>query len=79
MYPYIRDTINEKQVLLEWHPQPGEDKPPVPLLKDNDKQTLLHYAVACEREVISECLVKHNTDTELKDNDGSFSHDICNI
>ncbi|XLR38510.1 hypothetical protein S83_023170, partial [Arachis hypogaea] len=33
MYPYIRDTINEKQVLLEWHPQPGEDKPPVPLLK----------------------------------------------
>ncbi|XLR01002.1 hypothetical protein HN51_055816, partial [Arachis hypogaea] len=33
IYPYIRDTINEKQVLFEWHPQPGEDKPPVPLLK----------------------------------------------
>ena len=33
MYPYIRDAVDEKQVLLEWHPQPGEDKPPVPLLK----------------------------------------------
>ncbi|XLS92922.1 hypothetical protein HN51_068930, partial [Arachis hypogaea] len=32
-YLYIRDVVNEKQVLLEWHPQPGEDKPPVLLLK----------------------------------------------
>lgn len=33
MYPHIRNAIEMKQVLLEWHPQPGEDKPPVPLLK----------------------------------------------
>lgn len=35
MYPYIREAIDKKHVLLEWHPQPGEDKPPVPLLKVN--------------------------------------------
>jgi DNA polymerase-1 len=33
MYPYIRQAVDNKEVLLEWHPQPGEDKPPVPLLK----------------------------------------------
>jgi len=33
MYPYIREAVKRKEVLLEWHPQPGEDKPPVPLLK----------------------------------------------
>ncbi|KAL5141797.1 DNA polymerase I A, chloroplastic [Glycine soja] len=33
MYPHIREAIEKKEVLLEWHPQPGEDKPPVPLLK----------------------------------------------
>jgi DNA polymerase I len=33
MYPYIREAVEKKEVLLEWHPQPGEDKPPVPLLK----------------------------------------------
>lgn len=33
MYPHIREALNKKEVLLEWHPQPGEDKPPVPLLK----------------------------------------------
>lgn len=33
MYPHIRDAVEQKHVLLEWHPQPGEDKPPVPLLK----------------------------------------------
>lgn len=33
MYPHIRKAIEDKRVLLEWHPQPGEDKPPVPLLK----------------------------------------------
>ena len=35
MYPHIREAVEKKQVLLEWHPQPGEDKPPVPLLKVN--------------------------------------------
>ncbi|KAF4351145.1 hypothetical protein F8388_004675 [Cannabis sativa] len=33
MYPHIREAVKNKQVLLEWDPQPGEDKPPVPLLK----------------------------------------------
>ncbi|KVH99126.1 3'-5' exonuclease domain-containing protein [Cynara cardunculus var. scolymus] len=33
MYPYIRDAVESKEVLLEWHPQPGEESPPVPLLK----------------------------------------------
>ncbi|WJX77971.1 DNA-directed DNA polymerase [Trifolium repens] len=28
MYPYIRQAVDNKEVLLEWHPQPGEDKPP---------------------------------------------------
>ncbi|KAH1054026.1 hypothetical protein GLYMA_08G313400v4 [Glycine max] len=37
MYPYIREAVERKEVLLEWHPQPGEDKPPVPLLKVNYK------------------------------------------
>lgn len=26
-------SVEHKNVLLEWYPQPGEDKPPVPLLK----------------------------------------------
>lgn len=51
MYPYIRQAINEKQVLLEWHPQPGEDKPPVPLLKDafaseRRKAKMLNFSIA---------------------------------
>lgn len=33
MYEYIRSDIEEGKVLLEWLPQPGEVKPPVPLLK----------------------------------------------
>ncbi|RVW42895.1 DNA polymerase I A, chloroplastic/mitochondrial [Vitis vinifera] len=33
MYPHIREAVEKREVLLEWHPQPGEDKPPVPLLK----------------------------------------------
>lgn len=33
MYPYIRDAVDSKEVLLEWHPQPGQESPPVPLLK----------------------------------------------
>lgn len=35
MYPYIREAVDNNEVLLEWYPQPGEDKPPVPLLKVN--------------------------------------------
>ncbi|PWA45589.1 PolI-like B DNA polymerase [Artemisia annua] len=33
MYPYIRDAIEGKEVLLESHPQPGQESPPVYLLK----------------------------------------------
>lgn len=33
MYPHIRKAVDNGEVLLEWHPQPGQDKPPVPLLK----------------------------------------------
>ncbi|KAF1891501.1 hypothetical protein Lal_00012390 [Lupinus albus] len=51
MYPYIRKAVEEKQVLLEWHPQPGEDKPPVPLLKDafaseRRKAKMLNFSIA---------------------------------
>jgi DNA polymerase I len=33
MYDYISKAVQENKVLLEWKPRPGEDKPPVPLLK----------------------------------------------
>ncbi|KAK7276808.1 hypothetical protein RIF29_17954 [Crotalaria pallida] len=51
MYPYIREAVEKKQVLLEWHPQPGEDKPPVPLLKDafgseRRKAKMLNFSIA---------------------------------
>ncbi|XP_057430438.1 DNA polymerase I A, chloroplastic/mitochondrial-like isoform X3 [Lotus japonicus] len=51
MYPYIREAVHEKQVLLEWYPQPGEDKPPVPLLKDafaseRRKAKMLNFSIA---------------------------------
>lgn len=36
MYQHIQEAVEQKKVLLEWHPQSGEEKPPVPLLK-------LHY------------------------------------
>ncbi|XP_057506987.1 LOW QUALITY PROTEIN: DNA polymerase I A, chloroplastic/mitochondrial-like [Actinidia eriantha] len=51
MYPHIREAVEQKQVLLEWHPQPGEDKPPVPLLKDafgseRRKAKMLNFSIA---------------------------------
>ncbi|KAK7316740.1 hypothetical protein RJT34_00422 [Clitoria ternatea] len=51
MYPYIREAVETGQVLLEWHPQPGEDKPPVPLLKDafaseRRKAKMLNFSIA---------------------------------
>ena len=33
MYQHIREAVEEERVILEWHPQPGQEKPPVPLLK----------------------------------------------
>ncbi|KAM7504160.1 hypothetical protein LguiB_003064 [Lonicera macranthoides] len=51
MYPHIRDAVEQKHVLLEWHPRPGEDKPPVPLLKDafaseRRKAKMLNFSIA---------------------------------
>ncbi|KAK9269005.1 hypothetical protein L1049_000773 [Liquidambar formosana] len=51
MYPHIREAVEQKLVLLEWHPQPGEDEPPVPLLKDafaseRRKAKMLNFSIA---------------------------------
>ncbi|XP_056694182.1 DNA polymerase I A, chloroplastic/mitochondrial [Spinacia oleracea] len=51
MYPYVREAIQRKEVILEWHPQPGEEKPPVPLLKDafgseRRKAKMLNFSIA---------------------------------
>ncbi|CAO2189586.1 unnamed protein product [Urochloa humidicola] len=51
MYQHIRDAVDEKKVLLEWHPQPGQEKPPVPLLKDafgaeRRKAKMLNFSIA---------------------------------
>jgi DNA polymerase-1 len=34
MYSHVRKAVEEGKVLLEWDRQPGEEKPPIPLLKD---------------------------------------------
>lgn len=51
MYAHVREAVEEKRVLLEWHPQPGEKKPPVPLLKDafaaeRRKAKMLNFSIA---------------------------------
>ncbi|KAM3302499.1 DNA polymerase I B, chloroplastic/mitochondrial [Capsicum chacoense] len=51
MYPHIREAVEKGKVLLEWHPEPGEDKPPVPLLKDafgseRRKAKMLNFSIA---------------------------------
>ncbi|KAG2577070.1 hypothetical protein PVAP13_6NG079600 [Panicum virgatum] len=51
MYQHIRDAVDENKVLLEWHPQPGQEKPPVPLLKDafgaeRRKAKMLNFSIA---------------------------------
>lgn len=51
MYPHIRKAVEQKDVLLEWHPQPDEDKPPAPLLKDafaseRRKAKMLNFSIA---------------------------------
>ncbi|AQK93396.1 DNA polymerase I B chloroplastic/mitochondrial [Zea mays] len=33
MYQHIRETVKEEKVILEWHPQPDQEKPSVLLLK----------------------------------------------
>ncbi|CAL9136064.1 unnamed protein product [Musa textilis] len=51
MYAHVREAVEKQSVLLEWHPQPGEDKPPVPLLKDafgseRRKAKMLNFSIA---------------------------------
>ncbi|CAA3006716.1 DNA polymerase I B, chloroplastic mitochondrial-like [Olea europaea subsp. europaea] len=51
MYPHIREAVEQKHVLLEWHPEPGEYKPPAPLLKDafaseRRKAKMLNFSIA---------------------------------
>ncbi|KAJ4745777.1 DNA polymerase I [Rhynchospora pubera] len=51
MYDHIRKAVEEEKVLLEWHPQPGQEKPPVPLLKDafgseRRKAKMLNFSIA---------------------------------
>ncbi|KAK8602817.1 hypothetical protein V6N13_085019 [Hibiscus sabdariffa] len=51
MYSHILEAVEKGQVLLEWHPQPGEEKPPVPLLKDafgseRRKAKMLNFSIA---------------------------------
>lgn len=33
MYSHVRRAVENGDVILEWEPKPGEQKPPVPLLK----------------------------------------------
>lgn len=51
MYPHIREAVENKRVLLEWHPQPGEEKPPVPLLKVMDVKNLSFFCQKKERKI----------------------------
>ncbi|KAF2547848.1 hypothetical protein F2Q70_00022811 [Brassica cretica] len=57
MYPHIREAVENGQVLLEWHPQPGQEKPPVPLLKDafaseRRKAKMLNFSIAYGKTAI---------------------------
>ncbi|KZV33486.1 DNA polymerase I B, chloroplastic/mitochondrial-like [Dorcoceras hygrometricum] len=50
MYPHIREAVERKDVHLEWHPQPGEDGPPAPLLyafaSVKRKAKMLNFSIA---------------------------------
>ncbi|KAG8639707.1 DNA polymerase I A, chloroplastic/mitochondrial [Manihot esculenta] len=51
MYQHIHEAVDKGEVLLEWYPQPGEDKPPAPLLKDafgseRRKAKMLNFSIA---------------------------------
>jgi len=51
MYEHVRDAVHEKKVLLERDPLPGQEKPPVPLLKDafgaeRRKAKMLNFSIA---------------------------------
>ncbi|KAM0917142.1 hypothetical protein ACQ4PT_009698 [Festuca glaucescens] len=51
MHQHIREAVEEERVLLEWDPQPGQEKPPVPMLKDafgaeRRKAKMLNFSIA---------------------------------
>lgn len=51
MYAHVREAVEKRRVLLEWYPQTGEEKPPVPLLKDafaaeRRKAKMLNFSIA---------------------------------
>uniref|UniRef100_A0A1D1XWU1 DNA-directed DNA polymerase n=1 Tax=Anthurium amnicola TaxID=1678845 RepID=A0A1D1XWU1_9ARAE len=51
MYEHVREAVDQGRVLLEWHPHPGEEKPPAPLLKDafaveRRKAKMLNFSIA---------------------------------
>jgi len=52
MYQHIRDAVDEKKVLLEWHPQPGQEEPPVPLLKEHQVLLLFFPALVLLRSCL---------------------------
>ncbi|CAM6128411.1 unnamed protein product [Calypogeia fissa] len=51
MYSHVRHAVDNGDVILEWEPKPGEQKPPVPLLKDvfgaeRRKAKMLNFSIA---------------------------------
>lgn len=57
MYPHVREAVEKGEVLLEWDPQPGEEKPPIPLLKDlyateRRKAKMLNFSIAYGKTAI---------------------------
>ncbi|KAL0917416.1 hypothetical protein M5K25_012474 [Dendrobium thyrsiflorum] len=51
MYAHVRKAVEDGSVLLEWHPHTVEEKPPVPLLKDDfaaerRKAKMLNFSIA---------------------------------
>ncbi|KAK2654498.1 hypothetical protein Ddye_014354 [Dipteronia dyeriana] len=44
MYPHIREAVEMEQVLLEWHPEPGETKPPRSIIKGKHENHLDAFA-----------------------------------
>lgn len=57
MYPHVREAVEKGKVLLEWDPQPGEEKPPIPLLKDlfateRRKAKMLNFSIAYGKTAI---------------------------
>ncbi|KAK8951116.1 hypothetical protein KSP39_PZI003355 [Platanthera zijinensis] len=51
MYAHVHEAVEDGRVLLEWYPQRGVEKPPVPLLKDafaaeRRKAKTLNFSIA---------------------------------